>query len=79
MIQCMAKREVAKAKHEVFDELYESLDNKQGEKYLYHLDRQRYQTRKDWQQVRMIKCKGWKCTVTSEDCNLKKMGGVIRG
>ena len=35
------KREVAKAKQKVFDELYERIDIKEGEKDLYHLARQR--------------------------------------
>ena len=51
-----AKKEVAKAKNNSYDELYEGLDiNKEGEKTLYRLVRQRHQARKDVQQFRMIK------------------------
>ena len=40
-MQCKVKREVEKAKQKVYDELYERLDTKGGEKDLYHLQRQK--------------------------------------
>ena len=40
-----------------YDELYEGLDTKEGEKTLYRLARQRHQAGKDVQQVRMMKDK----------------------
>ena len=49
-----AKREVAKAKKKAYDELYEKLDIKEGEKELYRLARQRDQAGKDVLQVRVI-------------------------
>ena len=52
-----AKKEVAKAKSNAYDELYEGLDTKEGEKTLYRLARQRHQAGKDVQQVRMMKDK----------------------
>ena len=52
-----AKKEVAKAKSKAYDELYEGLDNKEGENTLYRLARQRHQAGKDVQQVRMMKGK----------------------
>ena len=52
-----AKKEVAKAKSKAYDELYEELDTKEGEKTLYRLARQRHQAGKDVQQVRMMKDK----------------------
>ena len=52
-----AKKEVAKAKSKAYDELYEGLDTKEGEKTLYRLARQRHQAGKDVQQVRMMKDK----------------------
>ena len=50
-----AKKEVAKAKARAYDELYEGLDTKEGEKIVYRLARQRHQAGKDVQQVRMMK------------------------
>ena len=50
-----AKREVAKAKKKAYDELYEKLDTKEGEKDLYRLARQRDRAGKDVLQVRVIK------------------------
>ena len=52
-----AKKEVAKAKSKAYDELYEELDTKEGEKTLYRLARQRHQSGKGVQQVRMMKDK----------------------
>ena len=52
-----AKKEVAKAKNKSYDELYEVMDTKKGEKTLYGLARQRYQAGKDVQQDRMMKDK----------------------
>ena len=52
-----AKKEVAKAKSKAYDELYEGLDTKEGEKTLYRLARQRHQAGKDVHQVRMMKDK----------------------
>ena len=49
------KRVVAKAKGKAFDELYEKLDTKEGEKDLYRLARQRDRAGKDVQQVRVLK------------------------
>ena len=46
---------MAKAKSKAYDELYEGLDTKEGEKTLYRLARQRHQAGKDVQQVRMMK------------------------
>ncbi|XP_051781551.1 uncharacterized protein LOC127527298 isoform X2 [Erpetoichthys calabaricus] len=54
-IRCKVKREVAKAKEKAYDELYERLDTKEGEKDLYRLARQRNRTGKNLQQVRVIK------------------------
>ena len=48
---------MAKAKSKAYDELYEGLDTKEGEKTLYRLARQRHQAGKDVQQVRMMKDK----------------------
>ena len=50
-----AKREVAKAKNKAYDELYEKLDTKEGEKDLYRLARQRDRAGKDVLQVQVIK------------------------
>ncbi len=50
-----AKKEVVKAKNNAYDELYEGLNTKEGEKTLYRLARQRHQAGKDVQQVRMMK------------------------
>ena len=48
---------MAKANSKAYDELYEELDTKEGEKTLYRLARQRHQVGKDVQQVRMMKDK----------------------
>ena len=47
-----AKKQVAK---KAYDELYERLDTKEGENYLYNLARQRDRAGKDVQQARVIK------------------------
>ena len=44
-----AKKEVAKAKNNAYDELYEELDSNEGERTLYRLARQRHQAGKDVQ------------------------------
>ena len=49
------KRVVVKAKGKAFDELYEKLDTKLGEKDLHRLARQRDRADKDVQQVRVLK------------------------
>ena len=49
------KREVTKAKHKAYEELYYRLDTKEGEKDLYRLAKQKNQAGKDAQQVRLIK------------------------
>ncbi|XP_061692833.1 uncharacterized protein LOC133509626 [Syngnathoides biaculeatus] len=49
------KVEVAKAKQEAYDDMYTSLDMKEGEKDLYRLPRKRDRDGKDVQQVRVIK------------------------
>ena len=56
-MRCNVKRRgsLAKAVQNAYDELYERLDTKEGEKDLYHLARQRNLDRKDVQQVWMIK------------------------
>ena len=46
---------MAKAKHKAYEDLYDRLDTKEGEKDLYRLARQRNQAGKDVQQVRLIK------------------------
>ena len=51
----MTKREVAKAKQNAYDELYERLDSKEGEKEMYRLAKQRDRAGKDVQHVRVIK------------------------
>ena len=49
------QKEVAKAKEKAYDELYEKLDTKEGEKDLYRLARQRDRAEKDVLQVQVIK------------------------
>ncbi|KAG2459279.1 PKHN1 protein, partial [Polypterus senegalus] len=56
-IRRKVKREVVKAKKKVYDEFYERLDTKDGEKDLYRLARQRDRAGKNVQQVRVIKDK----------------------
>ena len=51
----VAKREVAKAKGEAYDELYERLDTRKGENDVYRLARQREKSGKDVQKFRTIK------------------------
>ena len=52
-----AKKEAVKARSKAYDDLYEELDTKEGEKTLYRLARQRHQAGKVVQQVRMMKDK----------------------
>ncbi|MCJ8736308.1 hypothetical protein PDJAM_G00258080 [Pangasius djambal] len=54
-LQRRVKREVSKAKQEAYDELYTTLDTREGQKDLYRLARQRDRDGKDVQQVRVIK------------------------
>ena len=51
----LAKIEVAKAKGKAYEELYEKLDTKEGEKDLYRLARQKDRQGRDVQHVKMIK------------------------
>ena len=61
---------LAKAKNNAYDELYEELDSKEGERTLYRLARQRHQAGKDVQQVRMMKDKDGK-VMTDEESVLR--------
>ncbi|KAK3547415.1 hypothetical protein QTP86_018917, partial [Hemibagrus guttatus] len=54
-LQHRVKREVSKAKQKAYDELYTRLDNREGQKDLYRLARQRDRDGKDVQQIRVIK------------------------
>ena len=65
-----AKKEVAKAKNNAYDELYQELDSKEGERTLYRLARKRHQAGKDVQQVRMMKDKDGK-VMTDEETVLR--------
>ena len=65
-----AKKEVAKAKNNAYDELYEELDSKEGERTLYRLGRERHQSGKDVQHVRMMKDKDGK-VMTDEESVLR--------
>ena len=65
-----AKKEVAKAKNNACDELYQELDYKEGESILYRLARQKHQEGKDVQQVRMMKDKDGK-VMTDEESVLR--------
>ena len=60
------KREVAKAKHKAYEELYDRLDTKEEEKDLYRLARQRNQAGKDVQQVRLIKDRDGNIIISEE-------------
>ena len=61
-----AKKEVAKAKNNAYDELHQELDSKEGERTLYRLARQRHQAGKDVQQVSMMKDKYGKVMTDEE-------------
>ena len=61
---------MAKAKNNAYDELYQELDSKEGERTLYRLARQRHQAGKDVQQVRMMKDKDGK-VMTDEESVLR--------
>ena len=61
-----ANKEVAMAKNNAYDELYDELDSKEGERTLYRLARQRHQAGKDVQQVRMMKDKDGKVMTDDE-------------
>ena len=63
------KREVVKAKHKAYEQLYK-LDTKKGEKDLYRLARQRNQAGKDVQ-VRLIKDQDGN-VITSEKSVLRR-------
>ena len=71
-----AKREMAKAKKKTYDELYEKLDTKEGEKDLYRLARQRDRAGKDVLQVRVIKGRKWECADERGEC-VEKVDGVL--
>ncbi|KAK3511359.1 hypothetical protein QTP70_005292 [Hemibagrus guttatus] len=65
-LQRRVKREVSKAKQKAYDELYTRLDNREGEKDLYRLARQRDRDEKDVQQVSVIKDRDGR-VLTSEE------------
>ena len=67
-----ANKEVAKAKCKVYDELYEGLDTKEGEKTLYRLARQSHHAGKDVLQVRMMKDKDGNVMTDEESVENKK-------
>ena len=50
-----AKRAVVKAKMEAYNDLYQKLNTREGEKELYRLARQRDKAGKDVQQIRVVK------------------------
>ena len=61
-----AKKTVAMAKERAYDNLYERLETKEGEKELFRLARQRDGAGKDVQHVRIIKDENGIVTVNSE-------------
>ena len=61
-----AKKAVAMAKGRAYDNLYERLETKEGEKELYRLTRQRDRAGKDVQQVRVIKDENGNVMVSSD-------------
>ena len=61
---------MVKAKNNAYDELYEELDSKEGERTLYGLARQRHHAGKDVQQVRMMNDKDGK-VMTDEESVLR--------
>ncbi|KAI5610690.1 hypothetical protein C0J50_11966, partial [Silurus asotus] len=65
------KRDVAKVKEKAYEELYERLDTKEGEKDLYRLARQRDRAGKDVLQVREVK-DGEENVLTSEESVLRR-------
>ncbi|KAI5094885.1 beta-ureidopropionase [Silurus meridionalis] len=65
------KRDVAKAKEKAYEELYERLNTKEGEKDLYRLARQRDRAGKDVLQVKAIK-DGDGNVLTSEESVLRR-------
>ncbi|KAK3568602.1 hypothetical protein QTP86_010289 [Hemibagrus guttatus] len=65
-LQLRVKRQVSKAKQKAYDELYTSLDTREGQKDLYRLARQRDRDGKDVQQVRVIKDRDGR-VLTSEE------------
>ncbi|KAI5623886.1 hypothetical protein C0J50_16567 [Silurus asotus] len=65
------KRDVANAKEKAYEELYERLDTKEGEKDLYRLARQRDRAGKDVLQVRAVK-DGEGNVLTSEESVLRR-------
>ena len=62
---------MAKAKHKAYEELYDRLDKKEGEKDLYRRAIQRNQAGKDVQQVRLIREKDGNI-ITSEEGVLRR-------
>ena len=73
-----AKKEVAKAKSNAYDELYDELDTKEGEHTLYRLARHIHQAGKDVQQVRMMKDKKWKRNDRRGE-RIKNMDEILHG
>ncbi|XP_051779985.1 uncharacterized protein LOC127526866 [Erpetoichthys calabaricus] len=70
-IRHKVKREMAKSKEKVYDELYERLDTKEGEKDLYRSAKQRDRAGKVLQQVSIIKNKD-ENVLTSEESVLSR-------
>ena len=63
----LAKKEVAKAKEKAYEELYDRLETKEGEKELYRLAKQRDRAGKDVQQVRLMKDENGNVLTNPED------------
>ncbi|KAI5615215.1 hypothetical protein C0J50_10889, partial [Silurus asotus] len=71
LMRQQVKRDVVKAKEKAYEELYERLDTKKGEKDLYRLARQRDRAGKDVLQVRAVK-DGEGNVLTSEESVLRR-------
>ena len=62
-----AKRAVAAAKQEAYENTYRKLDTKEGENAVCRVAKQRDRTAKDVQQVRMVKDEGGRVLTREEE------------
>ena len=66
-----AKKAVAEAKDQAFEALYQKLETKEGEKYIYKLAKARSRQKKDLGTVKFIKDEGGRVLLRQEDIKLR--------
>ena len=67
----VAKKTVAEAKDRAFEAFYQKLDTKDGEKYIFKLDKVRSRQKKDLGTLKCIKYKGGRVLFKQENIKMR--------